>query len=608
MTKTRAVNASSPRNTSRRSLDNIVSWGVSYDSMTAKEHKGLKALYEALVPYREPGKTVDYRMIVEEGFPKFEEVLGREDFLRLMNYFGIGETVKGIGTINSIAAKTLVSKLRTIENAQYYLHGFKELVQQFADLLCGEIPENMDTLSRAKIVRMYQLIFCEYNFFVEDYCMVPGPDGTKKVGRTAARVHNVNEANLFPEEMFDCYRVQLHKYFPGSICYDLIMDEYRALPKYLRREIMDVCELKNSEGVLYSINSCHPNLKFKDVRKIKKQVHSEVGVWPFELYVNKHSWSIVNFPDIYYLYKTLKVYTIEGTPKVQAVIDDVDGNLEYTQRHIEAHQLAENYYIAGPVEGSRLERVLEYNALIDATWYKIFDETTGKEIPKEERTAYPVGLFMSAINFAIDMEYVTAETDSLQDIDYAMKIIEMAPHDALEAFKFHIISADELKELMGITPEIEEEVFGKVKVLTDREVVIAYARRQGFMDDKEPSEATLELIDNVIIPGNEDAIAKIRDKVNSKDAKFKGFEMAIGLNREYGRMYFNPEEIDCSALESFFMDVKHKSDGKRILKANALLTKLYCYIVDNEFKCGPRMRPARKSKLLKTSNLMKHVK
>jgi hypothetical protein len=128
------------------------------------------------------------------------------------------------------------------------------------------------------------------------------------------------------------------------------------------------------------------------------------------------------------------------------------------------------------------------------------------------------------------------------------------------------------------------------------------------MDDKEPSEATLELIDNVIIPGNEDAIAKIRDKVNSKDAKFKGFEMAIGLNREYGRMYFNPEEIDCSALESFFMDVKHKSDGKRILKANALLTKLYCYIVDNEFKCGPRMRPARKSKLLKTSNLMKHVK
>ena len=74
MTKTRAVNASTPRNTPRRSLVNVQNWNISYESMTDKDHKGVKALYEALVPYREPGKIIDYKMIVEEGFPKFEEV------------------------------------------------------------------------------------------------------------------------------------------------------------------------------------------------------------------------------------------------------------------------------------------------------------------------------------------------------------------------------------------------------------------------------------------------------------------------------------------------------------------------------------------------------
>ena len=66
-------------------------------------------------------------------------------------------------------------------------------------------------------------------------------------------------------------------------------------------------------------------------------------------------------------------------------------------------------------------------------------------------------------------------------------------------------------------------------------------------------------------------------------------------------MYFSLPAVDSLILENTLLDVKSSRSGD--LTKHALTVKLYCYLIDNQVKCGKKSRVIKGNKRLKLSNL-----
>ena len=80
--------------------------------------------------------------------------------------------------------------------------------------------------------------------------------------------------------------------------------------------------------------------------------------------------------------------------------------------------------------------------------------------------------------------------------------------------------------------------------------------------------------------------------------------LAIKDNEEeFAEMYFNLKKVEIEKIESFLQDLKRAQTKSDKMRKYATLIKLYCYLVDEKVKCGPKNKVPKGNKGLKTSNL-----
>jgi len=230
--------------------------------VSKQDKEGIIALYEALVSRKElksidievvqqtfpEFEDIDVHMILKEGFPRFEATIGEANFAKVKKYFGIG--CKPNKKMNSKEIDTLISNLRTIENAEYYISGYKEVVSKLASLLGGAEEYQYSDIVKAKIIRMYAIIFFGYVYFAEDFSLFKtGEDVEAKIDY--AKLDNNNSKGLYPEELFVLYLTKFAETPEKTFFYDVIWDEITKIKERdqnLYKEILKFAELGIENG------------------------------------------------------------------------------------------------------------------------------------------------------------------------------------------------------------------------------------------------------------------------------------------------------------------------------------------------------------------------
>lgn len=556
------------------------------DKISAKDEAGIVRLYKALVP-EDISKDIDIRLIVEEGFPAFEQTIGEAEFSKVKKFFGIGDERKTKPRQAEIIS--LLGKLRTIENATKYISGYKNLVEDVASRLC-ETPEGMGVFEKAKLVRAYMVIFGDYHFFPEDFSIIQvGNKEPERVLRTE-RVFENNKRPFYPEELFFMYELKIGYFSKESIMYGIIADELLGIEKRLRKEVMEIAELKvNPDNTFSSENKAAQAPTFGSVRKLKMKVSPVKGVYPIEIFCNKDLVKQWNFVELYKLYKTLDTTDWDTFPKVEKTEREIVGSrsADVTRQY---YQVDEDMF-SGYTEMSRVQRYFQHLAemeyIVEAQYL----------VNNEKIQAIPVnsGKFMAAIQFANYMEYISKDTSYTRDFEIADALLEKDTEGTWLELKRGEITIDEVKEKLHIDRHFEKEVLHINKHENPEEVAVRFALENGYCEAAPDSE----LVKNVIIPGNESALQKFAaDEINIHTLKKK-----LGFDEKFAEMYFDLKKVDISVIEEKLQEMKRSMSGKAEIKANALLINLYCYLVEEQIPCGVKMKAPKRNKGLKPANL-----
>ena len=193
------------------------------DDISKADKEGIIRLYDALVT-GDKTRDVNVTMIMEEAMPVFETILGESSFRKLKKYFGIGCKPSRF-SIKEQEINVLLEQLRTVENAQYYIDGYKQLLEMAAAKLHGA-PEEMTMIEKAKFVRMYHTIFVGYFFFAQDFrrsfnfqhkCYYLSVD-------FQAAFKN-NSMPCRPEDFFITSKILIESFPEDSLMYDLVCME-----------------------------------------------------------------------------------------------------------------------------------------------------------------------------------------------------------------------------------------------------------------------------------------------------------------------------------------------------------------------------------------------
>lgn len=559
---------------------------VSYEKISQSDEKAIVKLYEALVPSGEPNK-IDIRLIVEEAFPVFEDTLGKADFGKVKKYFGIGAA--GKSTAKPADVMALVSKLRTIENAQYYLVGYKELIKNTAKRLWGA-PEEMTDLEKAKLLRAYMIIFSDYHFFAEDYSVITyeGHEPVRIVKDSIAL--NNSRKSFYPEELFFLYEYKISPYNEEGILYDAVANEIRKVDKKLRKEVLEFAELKLDGDRFVSENKASLNQSFSSVRKLKMKIHTEPGVYPIELFSCKQIFAEWDLGMLYYVYQTLKNTDIKSCQQMERMLKVFEGS-RIVMKNFPYYHIIEDLDISGETEKERFIYFFEYlakeNFIFNVKY--IGDD----ELPETRKIE--VGMFFSAIKFSNEMGYITASTDITREFEIADLLIKKDCGKLLLMYLRGEITGEELKTELGIDKQYESEVLQFTKPETIEEAAIRFAVENGATD----GEKLQKLVNEFLIPANESAFGKFAAG-EIDDEKLKSL---IGFDPEYAEMYFDLEKVDMPIIENKLLSLKRGMAKKGEMRKMSLLINLYCYIVEGQIPCGLKNKAPKRNKSLKPSNL-----
>lgn len=584
---------------------------ISTEKISKSDEDGIVRLYETLVS-RENIKRIDIpkvkktfpsfedidiKMIVEEAFPAFEATIGVENFAKVKKYFGIG--VKQSKTQKNRDVELLIANLRTIENAQYYICGYKELISKVAKKLENS-PKDLTELEKAKIARMYFVIYLGYYYFVEDYSPIPGTVNDVQVNYSKALENN--KFGFYPEELFSLYISKMESFGDESVFYDIIYLDIKELEENNRRLLKDVmkfAELTFSGGRFSSVNKVLPNQTFADVRKIKDNLHKEPGVFPLEIFVEKELIDKLNLPDFYSIFKLLKTQDFENVPKKELQMTVIEGSRIVTKNHL-CYQIDPDMYVAGPIERARFIRMMEYMAYREFT---MATNTKENGEPRKKVRKYNIKQFINAIQFANDANYLTSETTVKRDIKVANQLIKMDKKKALMEYSIEKENAvEEMKKELGIDEQFEYDFLGIKKPIALEEVVKEFALKNFYVEL--PEQLDISLVQNVLIPENE----TFWEKYSEGEITETTLKKKIGFSEEFAKMFFSLEKIDVSEIEAKLLEEKKTTIGsKKISNSLKLVVTLYCYIVENQIPCGPKKRVPKRNKTLKPSNLKKLI-
>lgn len=577
--------------------------------LSKQDRDGIVKLYEALVPKKgievvdiEAMKKhfptfddIDVDMIAEEAFPAFERTIGIENFAKLKRYFGIGTKPSKFGT-KAKDIEMFIAKLRTIENAQYYMAGYKDLISKTAKKLEGS-PENLTELEKAKIVRMYVVIICGFFYFAEDYSYTNY--AKKEVNVNYDKVQKNNRMEFLPEEFFRLFASKINSMPDDNLFYDHVYSEVTALEKRTLKEVLNFAELELADNGFVSSNVANINQTYGSIRNIKIKVHQELGCFPIEIFGIKCMAEKVDLGDLYLIYKVLKTMEMEEFPKEDKPFIKLEGSRIIKSTHT-CYEIIKGMFVAGPVEMGRFVNLME---LVAAKGLDMELKTDDAGNQLEEPKMFNAKKFMSAVMFANEMAYLHSETAISKDFEIAEMLIKMDKEDAFERFFNGEITAEELKEILGIDADFEFENFGIRKQVSHSEIAKKFAVECGYVGNK--SDISEELVDAVFISGNEELIEDYEDGIITREK----FEKKIGFTNEFAEMFFVLSKIDVSAIEEKLLETKRTTTTgqKKIDHHLKMLVVLYCYLVENEIACGPRNRVPKRNKSLKPSNLKSFV-
>lgn len=567
---------------------------VDCEGITRSERDAIIKLYEALVP-KDTTRTINIPMILNEAFPKFEETIGEANLAKLKKYFGIGVKKASKGAMKESEIMAMIGKLRTIENAQYYITGYKDLLAKVAEKL-GNAPEAMTMLERAKVVRMFSVIYFGYYYFLEDMTFKRTVDGGIDTGINYDKVLTLNKAMFNPEELFVLWDYKLASFSKGGLIYKIVDMEISSLDKRTRKEVLEFGELKlNPDKGFESVNQTVANQNFGMVRNIKKNVHTEPGVFPFEIFSCKDMFIKVDFNDLYSIYKALRSFDIESFPTRDRELIIYEGSRLVKKAHT-CYEIVKDMDVAGPIEAGRFVRLMELAMTMDYN-IPIRHNESGEELPIEDVKFYNARKYMAAIQFANKMEYLDAYTTVEEDFRMAEMFIEMDTSDILPKYLLGEATEDEVKESLGIDEVFERETLGIVREAALDEAVLQYAMEQGYVE--EVSDTTMQFITELVIPGNEE----IFQEYIEGGIDVETLERKIGFEPEFAEMYFDAGKVDFALLEGKLQDMKRSMADKKKLQRSALTISLYCYVVEGQIPCGPKNKVPKRNKGLKPANL-----
>ncbi len=557
--------------------------------VSAKDEAGIVRLYRALVP-ENISKDIDVGMIVKEAFPAFEETIGVSEFAKVKKYFGIGSDRKSKPREAEIYA--LLGKMRTIENATKYISGYKQLIENVAARLC-EAPEDMTVLERAKLVRVYMVIFGDSHFFPEDFSVIQVGYNEPERMLLTEKVFENNKKPFNPEELIFMYNHKIKFFNEKSIMYGIIAGDLLGIEKKLRKEVMEIAELKiNPDGTFFSENKALPNQTFGSVRKLKMKVIPTRGVYPIEIFCNKGLLKQWNFVELYKLYKLLNTSDWESFPKVESKEKEIVGSrvLEVTRK---LYQVDEDMF-SGYAEMERVQRYIHH--LADMEYELIAQYLVDGKV---EPATVNVGRFMAVAEFANYMEYISKDTPVVRDFEVIDSLLEKDNGNVWLELKRGEIDFEGAKNLLGIDKSFESEVLNIKKQENPEDVATRFVTENGYCEEV-PNE---ELIKEVLISGNESLLQRYA----SGEFDTQTFKRKIGFNEDFAEMYFNLEKVDIPVIEEKLQEMKRSMSGKAQMRANALLINLYCYLVEKQIPCGAKRKAPKRNKGLKPQILKKLI-
>ena len=558
------------------------------DKMISKGDKeALIRLYDALVP-GDKTRTVNVNMIMEEGLTAFEATLGEAGFRKLKKVYGIGCRPSKIGTKDQ-EISLLLEQIRTIENAQYYIDGYKELLEMAAAKL-HNAPEEMTMLERAKFVRMYHMIFVGYFFFAQDFrrsfsfekkCYYLDVD-------FQAAFRN-NSMICRPEDFFITSKILIESFPDDSLIYDLVCLEFSNLDKKLQKEILQFAELRiDDEGRLVSVNVAPKYQTYSSIRALKHKVHPEMGVYPMEFFAYKNKIKDMPFEEIYQIYKILRVVPMDKFRVETKKESYMEGSREVLKDR-PYYEVCKDFYVSGQAEIDRIIRTMEYLSAIE------FELETG------DGKKCNMGQYMAAFNFMHGMEYIDVTIQPKREFELAAILIERDTSGAIMEFKNGQITAEELKARLEIDAKFEKEIFGIERLASPTEIAENFAVDNEYVS--EHSKISRELLENVVLLGNEEEFVRFaKGEIDEETLKRN-----IGFEESFAEMYFDLAKVDMTAIENQLQELKRSLAKRGEMKRWALLISLYCYLVENQVPCGPKGKVPKRNKGLKPANLRAQV-
>lgn len=558
------------------------------EGISKSDKEGVIRLYDALVP-GDKTRTVDVTMIVDEAFTIFEETLGETNFKKLKRYFGIGCKPSKMG-VRDHEITGLLEQLRTVENAQYYIDGYKQLLEMAAAKL-RDAPEDMTMLERAKFVRMYHTIFVGYFFFAQDFrrsfsfqhkCYYLDVDFPKAIKNNSLPYH--------PEEFFTTSKILIESFPDNSLIYDLVCIELTNLDKKIQKEVLQFAELKvNDDGKLVSVNVAPKYQSFSSIRALKHRVHhEEMGVYPMEVFAYKDKIETFFFDDLYQLYKILRVFPIEKFKVTTKKESYIEGSREVLKDRA-YYEVSEEFFVSGQAEINRIVRMIEYLAGI------------GFKLKTSDGKERDMGVYMTVFNFLHAMKYVDVSIEPKKEFDLAELLIERDTTNAIEHYKLGLIDEEQLNERLNIDAAFKKEYFGIETLATPTDVAKDFAVDKGYVSDY--SKISSLLIENVVLPGNEEHFTKFaKGEIDEETLKAR-----IGFEESFAEMYFDLSKVDMTAIENQLQDLKRVMAKKNEMKRWALLISLYCYLVEEQVPCGPKNKVPKRNKGLKPANLKAQI-
>lgn len=557
------------------------------EDISKDDRDAIIKLYDALV-IDDRSKTVNITMIVEEAFPVFEEILGSANFKKLKKYFGIGCKPSKVG-IKEQEISGMLDRLRTVENAQYYIDGYKELLEYVAAKLYNA-PEQMTMLEKAKFVRMFHTIFVGFYFFAQDFRRTFNFQRNiyyLDVNFQAAIANNPHP--FHPEELFTISRILMENFKENDLVFDLVYLELMSLDKKVQKEVLHFAELRLTEdGKLVSVNEAPRYQTFSSVRSIKNKVHPEIGVYPMELFAYKERISDFNFDDLYQLYKYVSIFPLSSFKTFTKKESYLEGAREVLKDRV-YYEIKDECAISGQAEIDRIIRMVEYLAGI------------GYELNTSEGKCCNMGVYMPVFNFLHKMGYVDITIDPKKEFELAELLIARDTTGAIASYKICEIDEKELKRRLRINAKFEKEHFGIVTDATPEEIAIDFALDNGYVADEE--SISHDLISKIILPGNEENFKKFWAMEIDADT----LKARIGFEEAFAEMYFDLRKVDVAAIESKLQDLKRGLAKKGEMKRWTLLINLYCYLVEEQVPCGPKNKAPKRNKGLKPENLKAQI-